>query len=120
MVVVLSETVTPVGLAALNATVDPNPFRRFRLMVEVACRPVLIGRLDGFVERLRSRNVNVVVAVWVKLPLVPVTVSVWVDADDDEHEIVAVPFVVKLVDEIVPQFSPDGTLSVSVTVPVIP
>ena len=76
MVVVLSETATPVGLTTLNATVDPNPFRRFRLIVEVPCPPVLIDRLDGFAERLKSRNVNVVVAVWVKLPLVPVTVSV--------------------------------------------
>lgn len=50
----------------------------------------------------------------------PVTVSVKVDADEDEHETVAVPFAVKLVDEIKPQFSPDGTLSVSVTVPVNP
>ena len=76
MVAELSETVTPVGLATLNATVDPNPFRRFRLIVEVPCPPVLIERLDGFADRLKSRNVNVVVAVWVKLPLVPVTVSV--------------------------------------------
>lgn len=76
MVAELRETVTPVGLATLNATVDPNPFRRFRLIVEVPCPPVLIERLDGFAERLKSRNVNVVVAVWVELPLVPVTVSV--------------------------------------------
>jgi hypothetical protein len=51
---------------------------------------------------------------------VPVIVSEYVDADVDEHETVAVPFAVKLVDEIVPQFSPDGTLSVSVAVPVNP
>ncbi len=63
---------------------------------------------------------NVAEAVWVRLPLAPVTVSVYVDADEDEHDTVAVPFAVKLVDEMVPQLSPDGTLSVRVTGPVNP
>jgi len=38
-----------------------------------------------------------------------------VDAEEDEHDAVAVLFPVKLVDEMVPQLSPDGTLSVRVT-----
>jgi hypothetical protein len=71
-----SEVATPVGLMTLSATVEPNPFRRFRLIVEVACPPALMERLEGFAERVKSWNVNVVVAAWVKLPLVPVTVNV--------------------------------------------
>lgn len=54
------------------------------------------------------------------LPLAPVIVSVYTEADEDEHDIVAVPFVVKLVDVIEPQFNPDGVLSVNATVPVKP
>jgi len=76
MDVVLSEAVTPVGLVTLSATVDPNPFRRLRLIVEVPCAPVLSERLEGFADRLKPWKVNVVEAVWVKLPLAPVTVSV--------------------------------------------
>ena len=73
---VLSAPVTPVGLETLNATIDPNPLRRFRLIVEVPCPPVLMERLEGFADRLKSWKVNVAVAVWVKLPLMPVTVKV--------------------------------------------
>jgi hypothetical protein len=51
---------------------------------------------------------------------VPVIIRTYVDADEDEHDTVAVPFAVKLVEEIEPQFSPDGTLSVTVTAPVNP
>ncbi len=116
----LSETATPVGLETLNTTAEPNPFRRLRLIVEVPCPPVLSEKLEGFADRLKSRNVNVAEAVWLRLPLVPMIVRVYVDADEDEHDTVAVPFVVKLVEEIEPQFSPDGTLSVIVTVPVNP
>jgi hypothetical protein len=54
------------------------------------------------------------------LPLVPVTVSVYVEADDDEHDTVDVPFVVRLVEERDPQFSPEVALSVNATVPVNP
>jgi hypothetical protein len=120
MVAVPSETVTPVGLRTLNLTVDPNPFRRFRLIVEIPCPPVLIERLEGFADRLKSWKVNVAVAVWVKLPLVAVSVNPYVEADEDEQETVAVPFAVKLVGDTAPQFSPVGALSVSVTVPVNP
>src|SRR5205807_10016745 len=91
MVAELSETVTPVGLATLNATGDPNPFRRFRLIAEVPCSPVLIERLDGFADRPKSRNVNVVVAVRAKRPLVPVTATLEPHADAHELEIAAVP-----------------------------
>jgi hypothetical protein len=45
---------------------------------------------------------------------------VYVDADEDEHVTVAVPLLVKLVDESDPQIKPEGMLSVSVTVPVNP
>jgi hypothetical protein len=45
---------------------------------------------------------------------------VYVDADEEEQDMVAVPFVVKLVVEIEPQFRPDGTLSVSSTCVVRP
>jgi hypothetical protein len=38
----------------------------------------------------------------------------------DEHETVAVPLVLKLVDEIGPQFSPVGAVSVKDTIPVSP
>src|SRR5438309_9678987 len=63
-VVVLSETVTPVGPVTLNATVDPNPLRRFRLIVEVPRTPVLYERLAALADRLKSLNVNAVIAVW--------------------------------------------------------
>ncbi len=74
--VVLSEAVTPVGLVTLSATVEPNPFRRLRLIVEDPCPPVLSERLEGFADRLKPWKVNVAEAVWVRLPLAPVTVSV--------------------------------------------
>jgi len=73
---VLSEDVTPVGLETPSVTVEPNPFRRLRLIVEVPCAPVLRERLDGFADRRKSRKVNVAEAAWVRLPLVPVIVSV--------------------------------------------
>ena len=62
-VAVLSEAVTPAGLETLNATVEPNPFRRLRLIVDVPCPPVLIERLKGFADKIKSRKVKVVVAV---------------------------------------------------------
>jgi len=74
--VVPSEAVTPLGLETVSVTVEPNPFRRLRLMVEVPCAPVLSERLEGFADKLKSRKVNVAEAVWVRLPLVPVIVSV--------------------------------------------
>jgi len=52
MDVMLSEAVTPVGLVTLSATVEPNPFSRLRLIVEVPCAPVLSERLEGFADRL--------------------------------------------------------------------
>ena len=73
---VLSEDVTPVGLETPSVTVEPNPFRRLRLIVEVPCAPVLSERLEGLADRLKSRKVNVAEAVWVRLPLAPVIVSV--------------------------------------------
>jgi hypothetical protein len=73
---VLSEDVTPVGLETPSVTVEPNPFRRLRLIVELPCAPVLSERLEGFADRLKSRKVNVAEAAWVRLPLVPVIVSV--------------------------------------------
>ncbi len=54
------------------------------------------------------------------LPEVPVIESEYDEAEVEEHDTVAVPFVVKLVDEIGPQFRPEGTISVSETVPVSP
>src|SRR3989442_10971478 len=120
MVAVPSETVTPVGLRTLNLTVDPNPFRRFRLIVEVPCPPVLIERLEGFADRLKSWKVNVAVAVWGKLPLVAVSLNPDVDAEEDEQEAVAGPFPAKLGGDTAPQFSSGGALSVSVTVPLKP
>jgi hypothetical protein len=47
----------------LSATVEPNPFRRFRPIDEVPFPPALIERLEGFANRLKSWNVNVVVVV---------------------------------------------------------
>jgi hypothetical protein len=63
IVVAPSEAVTPVGLMTLSATVEPNPFRRFRPIDEVPFPPALIERLEGFANRLKSWNVNVVVVV---------------------------------------------------------
>jgi hypothetical protein len=51
---VLSDAATPVGLATAKVTVELNPFRRLRLIVEVPCPPVLIEKLDGFADRLKS------------------------------------------------------------------
>src|SRR2546422_8632991 len=116
MVAVPSETVTPVGLRTLNLTVDPNPFRRFRLIVEVPCPPVLIERLEGFADRLKSWKVNVAVAVWVKLPLVAVSLNPYVEAGEDEQETVSVPFAGKLVCGTAPQVSSGGALSFSASV----
>ena len=76
MVVVPAETVTPVGLEMLSATVDPNPFTRFRLMLEVPCPPVFRDRLDGLAVRLKSWKLNVADAAWFKFPLVPEILSV--------------------------------------------
>ena len=73
---VLSEDVTPVGLETPSVTVEPNPFRRLRLIAEVPCPPVLSEKLEGFADRRKSRKVNVAEAAWVRLPLAPVTVSV--------------------------------------------
>ena len=63
MLDVLSIAVTPVGLDTVNATVDPNPFRRLRLMVEVPWDPVLIETLVGLAVRVKSRNVKAAVVV---------------------------------------------------------
>lgn len=120
MLVVLSEEVSPVGLEALNTTVDPNPPRRLRLTIDVAWAPALIERLEGLAERLKSWKTNVTVVVCVILPLAPVIVRVYADADVEEHDMVALPFVAKLVDVMEPQFNPDGVLSVNATVPVKP
>jgi hypothetical protein len=73
---VLSDAATPVGLATANVTVELNPFRRLRLIVEDPCAPVLIDRLDGFADKPKSWKLNVEDAEWVKLPVVPVIVSV--------------------------------------------
>lgn len=75
MVEELSEPESPVGLERLNVTVELNPFKRLRLIVEDPCPPVLRERLDGFVERLKSRNLKVVVDEWVRDPLTPVMVT---------------------------------------------
>jgi hypothetical protein len=55
-----SVAVTPVGLVMLNETLELNPFRRFKLMVAVPWAPVLVERLDGFAERLKSSKSNVI------------------------------------------------------------
>ncbi len=75
IVKVLSEAVISVGLETLNATVVPNPFRSLRLITEVLCAPVLIDRLGGLAERLKSRKLKIVVAERTIDPLVPVIVS---------------------------------------------
>jgi hypothetical protein len=73
---VLSEPDSPVGLERLNVTVELNPFRRLRLIVEVPCPPLLTDRLVGLADKLKSRKLKVVVAEWVSDPLVPVMVRV--------------------------------------------
>jgi hypothetical protein len=72
---VLSAAVIPVGLKTFNATVDPNPFRGLRLIVEVPCAPLLIERLDGLAERLKSWKLKIEVAERTSDPLIPVIVS---------------------------------------------
>ncbi len=50
----------------------------------------------------------------------PVTVSTYVPATVAEHETVAVPESVTVPGVIVPQFKPEGTVSVRVTTPAKP
>jgi len=70
-----SVAIIPVGLETLSATIDPNPFRRFRLMAEVLCAPVLIERLGGLAERLKSWKLKITVVECTNDPLAPVIVS---------------------------------------------
>jgi hypothetical protein len=70
-----SETDNPAGLEAVNVTVEANPLRRLRLIVEVPWAPVLVERLDGLAKRLKSWKVNVIVVEWIRFPLAPVIVS---------------------------------------------
>ncbi len=72
IVEMLSEAVIPVGLETLNATVDPNPFWGLRLTIEVPCVPVLIARLEGLADRLKSWKLKMEVAECTSDPLVPV------------------------------------------------
>ena len=71
-----AELNVPVELETLNATVEPKPFSAFKLIVEVACPPVVIVRLVGLAESEKSSKDKVVVAVCDSAPLVPVTVRV--------------------------------------------
>ena len=63
IVILVSEAPTPAGVARVNATVEPNPFRSLRLIVEVPVAPTLIERLDGVAERLKSSKLNETVVV---------------------------------------------------------
>ena len=72
----LVELRVPVELETLKATVEPKPFSAFRLIVEVACPPVVIVRLVGLAESEKSSKDRVVVAVCNSAPLAAVTVSV--------------------------------------------
>ena len=71
-----SETDSPAGLDAVNVTVEPNPLRMLRLIVDVLLAPVLAERLDGLAKRLKSWKVKETVAEWVRLPLAPFIASV--------------------------------------------
>jgi len=53
-------------------------------------------------------------------PFAPVIVRVYVDAIRELQDTVAVPEPVRLLGVMAPQFSPDGTASVRVTVPAKP
>lgn len=60
MLEVSSDAVIPDGVVRVSETVDPNPLRRLRLIVEVAWDPVLRDRLDGFADKLKSENEKVI------------------------------------------------------------
>jgi len=70
--------------------------------------------LDG------ATKTNVAVTLWIIPPLVPVMVRVYVDAVEEPHVTVAVPLLARLEEEIAPQFSPEGAMSVRATPPVSP
>ena len=80
--VALPEPVTLVGvtlhavLSAVRLTRLVNPFTAVTVMVEAPAVPVLIVRLVGLADIVKSWVLYVTVAVRERVPLVPVTVTV--------------------------------------------
>jgi hypothetical protein len=111
--------VKPDGTVSVSATVPVNPLTAATVIVDVADTPTVTAAGD-VAAIAKSVTLKVAVAVWTSEPLVPVIVRLYVPAVVELHETVAVPEVVMLVGEIVPQVKPVGTVSVSATVPVNP
>src|SRR5437016_2952507 len=115
---VIAPQVRPDGTVSVKVTVPVNPLTAVTVMVEVRVVPTFP---DGDVAAmLKSVTVKVAVAEWESVPLVPVIVRVNVPAVLELQDTVAVPELVRLLGVIAPQVSPEGTVSVRLTVPVKP
>jgi hypothetical protein len=114
--------VRPVGIVSVNPTVPVKPFTALIVMVEVAVWLVLTaaGEVALMVKSCGALNVKVALVACVSEPLVPAIGSENVPAVVEEQDTVVLPDAVMLPDNIVPQVRPDGTVSVSRTVPANP
>src|SRR5207247_931829 len=105
---------------SVRVTVSVKPLAGAIVIVEDMGEPTFPFMLDGLAVTVKSSMVKVAVAEWMSVPLVPVMVSVYVPAMLELQETVAVPEPVMLDGLIGLQFSPEGTESVRLTVPVNP
>jgi hypothetical protein len=114
--------VKPEGrVPSVRVIVPVNPFRAAVVIVELVDWPALTGAGTEFVTvKSACFTVNVPIEEWTRVPLVPINVREYVPPALALQDTVAVPEAVKLLGLIVPQVSPDGTLSVRVTVPTNP
>jgi hypothetical protein len=109
----------PLGIVSVNPTVPVKPFTALIVIVDVAVWLVLTaaGDVALIVKSWGALNVNAALVECVNEPLVPVIGRENVPSVVEEQETVAVPDPVMLLDDIEPQVRPDGTVSVSETVP---
>ena len=110
--------VKPDGTLSVSDTVPVNPFCAPTVIVDVVLWPALTADGDEAVMMKSGWfTMNVAVVVWTREPLVPVNDRVKVPPALALHETVAVPEPDRLVGLMDPHVSPEGTLSVSATLP---
>ena len=102
---------------SVKLTVPANPLAGLIVIVEVRAEFMFPVRLVGFALTVKSCIVKEALVECESVPLVPVMERVYVPANVELQETVAVPEAAMLPGEIATQFRPEGTESVSVTVP---
>jgi len=118
---VIAPQVRFAGTVSVRLTVPLKTPTAVTVIVEVAEAPTGAAAGDvAVIVKSLLLTVKVAVVEWDSVPLVPVIVTANVPAVVELHPSVAVPELVTLLGVIAPHVSPDGTVSVRVTVPVKP